>query len=149
MDFVYSSNNPIEIKRRKPVPCSTGQVFVYITPIGEIAKQFRDETPCVSLPDAEVLEYPVNNFFRRILAGDLGEGFQGLAQVDFAQVQRKAGIGVDGSCGTQTWAALQKQLFGSSTGGTGTMMLITLGTLVAVGFAILLITQKKMTAYRD
>ena len=36
-----------------------------------------------------------------------------------------------------------------STGGEGTMMLITLGTLVAVGFAILLITQKKMTAYRD
>ena len=36
-----------------------------------------------------------------------------------------------------------------STGGAGTMMLITLGTLVAVGFAILLITQKKMTAYRD
>ena len=36
-----------------------------------------------------------------------------------------------------------------STGGTGTMMLITLGTLVAIGFAILLITQKKMTAYRD
>ena len=36
-----------------------------------------------------------------------------------------------------------------STGGAGTMMLITLGTLVAAGFAILLITQKKMTAYRD
>ena len=36
-----------------------------------------------------------------------------------------------------------------STGGKGTMMLITFGTLIAMGFAILLITQKKMTVYHD
>lgn len=36
-----------------------------------------------------------------------------------------------------------------STGAEGTMMLITLGTLITIGFAVLLITQKKMTTYRD
>ena len=36
-----------------------------------------------------------------------------------------------------------------STGGVGTMMLITFGTLVVIAFAILLITHKKMTIYRD
>lgn len=36
-----------------------------------------------------------------------------------------------------------------STGGKGTMMMITIGTMVAVAFAVLLITQKKMSAYRD
>ena len=35
-----------------------------------------------------------------------------------------------------------------STGGKGTIMLITFGTLVAMGFAILLITQKKMSVYK-
>ena len=36
-----------------------------------------------------------------------------------------------------------------STGGQGKIMLITFGTLVAMGFAVLLITQKKMTVYED
>ena len=36
-----------------------------------------------------------------------------------------------------------------STGGQGTMMLITFGTMIAIAFAVLMITQKKMTAYRD
>ena len=36
-----------------------------------------------------------------------------------------------------------------STGGEGTMMLITIGTIVAVAFAVLLITHKKMTVYHD
>ena len=36
-----------------------------------------------------------------------------------------------------------------STGGKGTMMLITVGTVVAMAFAMLLITQKKMSIYRD
>ncbi len=36
-----------------------------------------------------------------------------------------------------------------STGGTGTIWLITIGTLVAIGFAIFLITHKKMSAYND
>ena len=36
-----------------------------------------------------------------------------------------------------------------STGGQGTIMLITFGTLIAIAFAVLMITQKKMTAYRD
>ncbi len=36
-----------------------------------------------------------------------------------------------------------------STGGMGTMMLITFGTLVAIAFGVLMITQKKMSIYRD
>lgn len=36
-----------------------------------------------------------------------------------------------------------------STGGKGTMMLIMIGTLVTMGFAVLMITQKKMSVYRD
>ena len=36
-----------------------------------------------------------------------------------------------------------------STGGMGTMMLITFGTMVAMAFGVLLITQKKMSIYRD
>ena len=36
-----------------------------------------------------------------------------------------------------------------STGGKGKIMLISLGAMVAMGFAVLLITQKKMTVYED
>ena len=36
-----------------------------------------------------------------------------------------------------------------STGGMGTMMMITIGTMVAMAFAVLMITQKKMSIYRD
>lgn len=36
-----------------------------------------------------------------------------------------------------------------ATGGEGRMMLISIGSMVAIGFAILMITQKKMSAYND
>jgi LPXTG-motif cell wall-anchored protein len=36
-----------------------------------------------------------------------------------------------------------------STGGEGTMMLITFGSIVAMAFAVLLITHKKMSIYHD
>lgn len=36
-----------------------------------------------------------------------------------------------------------------STGGEGTMKMITIGTIIAIGFAVLLITNKKMTVYQD
>ena len=36
-----------------------------------------------------------------------------------------------------------------STGGIGTMMLITIGTMIAMAFAVLMITQKKMSIYHD
>ena len=36
-----------------------------------------------------------------------------------------------------------------STGGEGTMMLITFGSLIAMAFAVLMITQKKMSVYHD
>lgn len=36
-----------------------------------------------------------------------------------------------------------------STGGEGTAMMITIGTMIAMGFAVLLITHKKMSVYQD
>jgi LPXTG-motif cell wall-anchored protein len=36
-----------------------------------------------------------------------------------------------------------------STGGEGTFWLITIGSLLAIGFAVFLITHKKMTIYND
>ena len=36
-----------------------------------------------------------------------------------------------------------------STGGKGTFWLITIGTLLAIGFAVFLITHKKMSVYND
>jgi LPXTG-motif cell wall-anchored protein len=36
-----------------------------------------------------------------------------------------------------------------STGGEGTFWLITIGTLMAIGFAVFLITNKKMSVYTD
>ena len=36
-----------------------------------------------------------------------------------------------------------------STGGKGAFMLISIGTMIAIGFAVLLITQKKMSVYHD
>ena len=36
-----------------------------------------------------------------------------------------------------------------STGGEGTFWLITIGTLLAIGFAVFLITHKKMSVYND
>ena len=36
-----------------------------------------------------------------------------------------------------------------STGGAGTFWLITIGTLLAIGFAVFLITHKKMSVYTD
>lgn len=36
-----------------------------------------------------------------------------------------------------------------ATGGEGRMMLITIGSMIAMGFAVLLITQKKMSIYKD
>jgi LPXTG-motif cell wall-anchored protein len=36
-----------------------------------------------------------------------------------------------------------------STGGEGTMIMITVGTIIALAFAVLLITHKKMSVYHD
>ena len=36
-----------------------------------------------------------------------------------------------------------------STGGEGTVMMITVGTMIAIAFAVLMITQKKMSIYHD
>lgn len=50
---------------------------------------------------------------------------------------------------TQTIVSNSKGEVLPATGGEGRMMLITIGTMVAIGFAVLMITQKKMSLYRD
>ena len=50
---------------------------------------------------------------------------------------------------TSTTVENSKGLELPSTGGAGTMLLITIGSLVALAFAVLLITHKKMSVYRD
>ena len=50
---------------------------------------------------------------------------------------------------TSTTVENSKGLELPSTGGTGTMLLITIGSIVALAFAVLLITHKKMSVYAD
>lgn len=50
---------------------------------------------------------------------------------------------------TQTEVENSKGIELPSTGGEGTMMLITIGTIIAMAFAVLLITHKKMSVYHD
>ena len=50
---------------------------------------------------------------------------------------------------TQTVVHNSKGMQLPSTGGEGAFMLITFGSLLAMAFAVLLITQKKMTLYKD
>ena len=50
---------------------------------------------------------------------------------------------------TQTVVHNSKGVELPSTGGQGTMMLITIGTMIAMAFAVLLITHKKMSVYHD
>ena len=50
---------------------------------------------------------------------------------------------------TSTIVENSKGLELPSTGGAGTMMLITIGTMIAMAFAVLLITHKKMSIYHD
>ena len=50
---------------------------------------------------------------------------------------------------TQTVVHNSKGVVLPSTGGEGTMMLITIGSMVAMAFAVLLITHKKMSVYHD
>ena len=56
-----------------------------------------------------------------------------------------AGYTVNGSTEVKNFTGVELP----STGGKGTMMLITFGTMVAVAFAVLMITQKKMSIYND
>ena len=67
--------------------------------------------------------------------------------------QKGSNITVDGTTYYVNHTAINVENFSGvelpSTGGEGTMMMITIGTMVAMAFAVLMITQKKMSIYQD
>ena len=67
-----------------------------------------------------------------------------------ADIQQTDGVHKDISYDlTHTVVHNSKGVVLPSTGGAGTIWLITIGTLLAIGFAIFLITHKKMSVYTD
>ena len=67
-----------------------------------------------------------------------------------ADIQQTDGVHLEISYDlTQTVVHNSKGVVLPSTGGTGTFWLITIGTLMAIGFAVFLITHKKMSVYTD
>ena len=65
-------------------------------------------------------------------------------------------VGTGGSSGTYIgYTAYGERIVNNqgvelpSTGGEGTVRMITIGTVVAMAFAVLLITHKKMSVYHD
>ena len=67
-----------------------------------------------------------------------------------ADIQQTDGVHLEISYDlTQTVVHNSKGVVLPSTGGTGTFWLITIGTLIAIGFAVFLITHKKMSVYTD
>ena len=67
--------------------------------------------------------------------------------------QKGSNITIDGVTYYVNHTAINVENFSGvelpSTGGAGTVMMITFGTLVALAFAVLMITQKKMSIYKD
>jgi LPXTG-motif cell wall-anchored protein len=67
-----------------------------------------------------------------------------------ADIQEEDGIHTENRFDlTHTVVHNSKGVVLPSTGGEGTFWLITIGTLLAIGFAIFLITHKKMSVYTD
>ena len=75
--------------------------------------------------------------------------FYNEATGDVADIQQEDGVHVEKIYDlTHTVVNNSKGAALPTTGGKGTILLITIGTLIALGFAVLLITQKKMSAYK-
>ena len=69
---------------------------------------------------------------------------------DVANIQEEDGIHTEKRYDlTHTVVHNSKGVVLPSTGGEGTVTLITIGTLLAIGFAVFLITHKKMSVYAD
>ena len=67
-----------------------------------------------------------------------------------ADIQEEDGIHTENRFDlTHTVVHNSKGVVLPSTGGTGTIWLVTIGTLLAIGFAVFLITHKKMSVYVD
>ena len=69
---------------------------------------------------------------------------------DVADIQEEDGVHTENRFDlTHTVVHNSKGVVLPSTGGMGTFWLITIGTLLAIGFAVFLITHKKMSVYTD
>ena len=87
--------------------------------------------------EAGVGTHPFNIFYNE-LTGDV------------ADIQETDGVHIEAIYNlTDTVVHNSKGQQLPTTGGKGTIMLITFGTMIAMGFAVLLITQKKMSVYKD
>ena len=87
-----------------------------------------------------------------IKAGDNTRPFNIFADIDgnVADIQHTDGVHTEKVYNlTHTVVHNSKGVELPSTGGTGTIWLITIGTLLAIGFAVFLITHKKMSVYAD
>ena len=85
-------------------------------------------------------------------AGEDSSSFVIFADKDgnVADIQQTDGIHQEVSYDlTHTVVHNSKGVMLPSTGGEGTMMLITIGAVLAIGFAVFLITHKKMSVYTD
>ena len=86
------------------------------------------------------------------IAGDDIRPFSIFADVDgnVADIQEEDGIHTENRYDlTHTVVHNSKGVVLPSTGGMGTFWLITIGTILAIGFAVFLITHKKMSVYTD
>ena len=102
-------------------------------------KQFFDTTytfdkAIISLPNGEVVEGGVESWT------DYEDGDQIQVKIgDTTYIVNNAEINIANNSGVEL----------PSTGGEGTMLMITIGTMIAMAFAVLLITHKKMSIYHD
>ena len=87
-----------------------------------------------------------------IKAGEGARSFNIFADAngDVADIQQTDGVHTENIYDiTHTVVHNSKGVELPSTGGEGTFWLITIGTLLAIGFAVFLITHKKMSVYAD
>ena len=96
------------------------------------------------------------NALTQAIAITAGEGtrafaiFANDATGEVADIQQTDGIHTEHQYDvTHTTVHNSKGVELPSTGGEGTMLLITLGTVLVIGFAVFLITHKKMSIYTD
>ena len=112
----------------------------------EAGKYYLKETKApdgyniLSIP--EVIEVGTTNKTFFVVADENG-------QVYNKQSADEDGYKVHNYTVTETTVKNSKGIELPSTGGEGTMMLITIGTMIAMAFAVLLITHKKMSIYHD
>ena len=106
--------------------------------------------PVIAKADGSIAELPDLTIYAPVAAGKEGEFVVADENGKVADIQTEDGVHKEYTLDvTHTTVHNSKGVELPSTGGTGTFWLITIGTLVAIGFAVFLITHKKMSIYKD